>query len=154
MMGVLQHNVILIPRRGLSKELIRRTGWNLREEERLFLYSEECPPYHQSVIMNIIIWNCRGALKSSFQSHVRDLVDMHDPAIFVVMETHIGGDKAKEISDRLPFQRAIHTDTTGFARGLWLLWDPDRVEISNLASTKQEIHVLVKVTRALHAKWG
>lgn len=102
--------------------------------------------------MNIIIWNCRGALKSSFQSHVRDLVDMHDPAIFVVMETHIGGDKAKEISDRLPFQRTIHTDTTGFARGLWLLWDLDRVEISNLASTKQEIHVLVKV-RSSNCNW-
>ncbi|KAK9984648.1 hypothetical protein SO802_034173 [Lithocarpus litseifolius] len=54
--------------------------------------------------MNIVIWNCRGALKPSFQKHVRDLVALHDPAIFVVMETHIGGDRAKDITDRLPFQ--------------------------------------------------
>ena len=97
------------------------------------------------VSMNLVIWNCRGALKPSFQNHVRDLVALHDPAIFVVMETHVGGDRAKDITDRLPFQGAIHTDTIGFAGGLWLLWDTDRVEITNLASTEQEIHVLVKV---------
>lgn len=109
------------------------------------MHSEECSPHHNSVIMSIIIWNCRGALNPSFQSHVRDLVDMYDLAIFVVMETHIGGDKAKEISNRLPFQGAILSNTIGFAGGLWLLWDLDRVDVSNLASTEQEIHVLVKV---------
>ena len=96
------------------------------------------------VSMNLVIWNCRGALKPSFQNHVRDLVALHDPAIFAVMETHVGGDRAKDITDRLPFQGAIHTDTIGFAGGLWLLWDTDRVEITNLASAEQEIHVLVK----------
>ncbi|XP_030924855.1 uncharacterized protein LOC115951891 [Quercus lobata] len=102
--------------------------------------------------MNIVIWNCRGALKPSFQKHVRDLAAQHDPAIFVVMETHTGGDRAKEIIERLPFQGAIHTDTIGLIGGLWLLWDPDRVEITNLASTEQEIHVLVKV-RSSNLSW-
>ena len=109
-------------------------------------------PSSLSVIMNIVIWNCRGALKPSFQKHVRDLAAQHDPAIFVVMETHTGGDRAKEIIERLPFQGAIHTDTIGLIGGLWLLWDPDRVEITNLASTEQEIHVLVKV-RSSNLSW-
>lgn len=91
-------------------------------------------------------------MKPSFQNHVRDLAAQHDPAIFVMMETHIGGDRAKEITERLPFQGAIHTDTIGFAGGLWLLWDPDRVEITNLASTEQEIHVLVQV-RSSDLSW-
>lgn len=102
--------------------------------------------------MNIVIWNCRGALKPSFQNHVRDLVALHDPIIFVVVETHIGGDRAKEIIERLPFQGAIHNDTIGFAGGLWLLWDSDRVEITNLVNTEQEIHVLVKV-RSSNLSW-
>ena len=71
--------------------------------------------------MNIIIWNCRGALKPSFQSHVRELVRVHDPAILVLMETKIGGNKAREISSRLPFDEAVHTDTIGYAGGLWML---------------------------------
>jgi len=95
--------------------------------------------------MNIIIWNCRGALKPSFQSHVRELVHNHNPAILVVMETRIGGDRAREITDRLPFDDAIHTDTIGFSGGLWMLWQSDRVEVNPLATTEQEIHAVIKV---------
>ncbi|XP_030949822.1 uncharacterized protein LOC115973699 [Quercus lobata] len=55
------------------------------------------------------------------------------------------GDRAKEITDRLPFNGAIRSDAIGFIGGIWLLWNLDRVEINVLAITKQEIHVDVKV---------
>nr|XP_023928564.1 uncharacterized protein LOC112039890 [Quercus suber] len=61
------------------------------------------------------------------------------------METRLGGDRAKEITDRLPFDSAIHTDTIGRAGGLWLLCNSDRVEVNHLASTEQEIHAIIKV---------
>lgn len=86
-------------------------------------------PIHHFV-MNIITWKCREALKPSFQNCVRDLVHNHDPAIMIIMETCIGGDKARDITDRLPFNGAIHTDTIGFAGGLWILWNSDRVHIT------------------------
>ena len=95
--------------------------------------------------MNIVVWNCRGALKPNFQSHIRELVRCHNPDVLVVMETRIGGDRAKDISDRLPFDSAIHTETMGFAGGIWLMWNADRVEVVQLAKTEQEIHVEVKV---------
>ena len=63
----------------------------------------------------------------------------------VIMETRVGGDRAKEIIDRLPFQGAIHTETIGYTWGLWLLWNTDRVEVTNLTGTEQEIHASVKV---------
>ena len=102
--------------------------------------------------MNIIVWNCRGALKPSFQKHVRELVQNHDPAILVVMETKVGRDRAREITGKLPFDGAIHTDTIGYAGGLWVLWNVDKVEISSLANTEQEIHIVVKV-RSLNSSW-
>ncbi|XP_023928763.1 uncharacterized protein LOC112040093 [Quercus suber] len=95
--------------------------------------------------MNIVIWNSKGALKPNFQNHVRDLAQTHGPAIFVFMETKLGGDRAREITDRLPFDGAIHNDTIEYFNGLWLLWNSDKVEIQRLASTEQEIHVEVKV---------
>lgn len=61
------------------------------------------------------------------------------------METRVGEERAKEISDRLPFDGAIHTDTIGYVGGLWVLWNSDRVVVSPLATTKQEIHITVKV---------
>ena len=97
------------------------------------------------LLMKIIIWNSRGALKPKFQSHIHDLVLNHDPAIMVIMETKLGGARAKEITDKLPFDRAIHTEPIGYVEGLWLLWNLDRVEVEALANTKQEIHVELKV---------
>ena len=63
--------------------------------------------------MNILAWNCRGVLKPSFQNHVRELVHNHDPAILIVIETRIGGERAKDIIDILPFNGAIHTTQLG-----------------------------------------
>ena len=60
-------------------------------------------------MMNIIVWSCRGALKPSFQKHVRELAQNHDLAILVVMETRVGGERAREITNKLPFDGAIHT---------------------------------------------
>ena len=45
--------------------------------------------------MIIIVWNCRGTLKPNFHSHVRELARNHNPIILVVMETRVGGDRAK-----------------------------------------------------------
>ena len=50
---------------------------------------------------------------------MRELVRVHDPAIFVVMETRLGGVKSKNITDRLPFDGAIHVDTIGYVGGVY-----------------------------------
>ena len=56
--------------------------------------------------------------------------------LLVIMETKLGGARAKEISDRLSFDGAIHTETIGYAGGLWLLWNADIVEVVHLANTE------------------
>ncbi|XP_075636620.1 uncharacterized protein LOC142608841 [Castanea sativa] len=102
--------------------------------------------------MNIVVWNCRGARKPNFQSYVQDLVRFHDPTLLVVMETRVGGSRARDITNRLPFNGTIHTEMIGRARDLWLLWNSDRVEVSRLACSEQEIHTAVKV-RASSSNW-
>ena len=62
--------------------------------------------------------------------------------MLIILETRVGGDRAKEITDRLPFEKAIHTETLGYAGGLW---NSNRVGVSLLATTEQEIHVSIKV---------
>lgn len=121
------------------------TGWNLMGEAKLLPPVDECLIPNHCLVVNIIAWNCRGALKPSFQNHLRELVRDHDSAILIVMETRIGGERAREITDRLSFDGAIHSDTIGFAGGLWILWNSDRVQITQLAMSGQEIHVLFKV---------
>ena len=103
-------------------------------------------------LINVIIWNCKGGLKPIFQNRVRKLVQNHNPDILVVMETWVGEERAKKLTDRLPFDGAIHTDTIGYAGGLWVLWNSDKVEVSSLANTEQKIHIMVKV-RFTNASW-
>ena len=57
-------------------------------------------------------------MKPKFQSHVKELARNHNPDIMVVTETRIGGDRAKEITDRLPFDGAIYTETINFVGGI------------------------------------
>ena len=54
--------------------------------------------------------------------------------------------------DRLPFDGALHVNTIGYSGGIWVLWKSNAVEVTQLAKTEQEIHVLVKVC-ALNSSW-
>ena len=85
-MGVLQHSLTLYPREGQTREVLKWTGWNLRYEAKSMSPFDECLTPNHNFLMNIviwvykkkkkkiIIWNCKGALKPSFQSRVREPV--------------------------------------------------------------------------------
>ena len=63
----------------------------------------------------------------------------------------MGGHRAKDITDRLPFDGAFHANTIGYSGDIWVLWNSDEVEITQLANTEQEIHVEVKVCASNHS---
>ena len=52
----------------------------------------------------------------------------------------------------MPFDGAYHTETIGYAGGLWMLWNSDRMEVTPLSSIEQEIHAVVKV-RNSNSSW-
>ncbi|XP_030948868.1 uncharacterized protein LOC115972747 [Quercus lobata] len=89
--------------------------------------------------MSIIVWNSRGVLNPNFQKHVGELTRIHDPAVFVVTETRFDGERAKGITDRLPFDGAIHMETIGYSGGLWVLWNSDKVEVTQMANTNSRL---------------
>ena len=90
--------------------------------------------------MNMLIWNCRGALNPTFCDVVNELVRLHSLAIMIVVETKVSGDRARRISENLD---PIFANSIGLTEGLWVLWDFAQVGISELASTEQEVHAVV-----------
>ena len=88
------------------------------------------------VLMNSIIWNCRGASKPSFQKRVKEMVQKYNPDILVVIETRVGVNRAREITERLPFDGVIRSDAVGFTGGIWVLWNSGKVDVAHLASTE------------------
>nr|XP_023873296.1 uncharacterized protein LOC111985881 [Quercus suber] len=95
--------------------------------------------------MNVLLWNCRGALNSDFKRRVFEMVVNHFPSIMIITETRVGGDRAARICEDLPFDGFFVTETIGYAGGLWLLWKKEEVDVFVLSSTEQEIHATVKV---------
>lgn len=91
----------------------------------------------------MLSWNCRGAINPNFGSVVSNMIRKHRPAIMIISETKVCGDKAKGIIDRLPMDGANVANSIGLSGGLWVLWDSEQVELSDLSSTEQEIHALV-----------
>ena len=89
-MGILKHAVNLFPRSIREKRELRQE-WMLRETEEepsLTCFDAQTSP---NPIMNILIWNCRGAMKPNFKKTVMDLVEWHRPSIFVITETRMDG---------------------------------------------------------------
>ena len=71
--------------------------------------------------MNMLIWNCQGALNPNFHSIVTGMVSSHSPTIMIITKTKTSSERAKGIADRLPFDGAIFANTIGLTSGLWLL---------------------------------
>lgn len=94
----------------------------------------------------MLIRNCRGALSPTFCTNVSDLVHVHSPAIMIVIETKVSGDRAKMIADRLPLDGVIFANSIGFSGGLWVLWDSNQVVMIELSLTEQEIHAIISST--------
>ena len=104
----------------------------------------EIPNNHCSQ-MNVLLWKCRGAFNSDFKRRVFEMAVNYFPSVMIITETKVGGDRATRIWKDLPFDGFFVTDTVGYARGLWLLWKKEEVDIFVLSSTEQEIHAIVKV---------
>lgn len=72
-------------------------------------------PLSQFVKMNILLWNCRGALNADFVRRIFEMAINHRPSIMVVTETRVGGDRVRKIIEGLSSDGYITTDTVGYA---------------------------------------
>lgn len=78
-------------------------------------------PLGQFVQMNILMWNCKGALNPDFKRRIYEMAMNHNLAIMVITETKVGGDRTKRIIADLPFDGFIIMETIGYVGGLWVL---------------------------------
>ncbi len=120
-MGIMEHTATLMKGERATKRFLKDIGWSLMEQMRSLPQIDECPTPDLSLIMNIIMWNCRGALNPNFHRSISELINCHSPSMMIVTETRVRGARAKKITDTFPFDGAIHADTIGYAGGIWLL---------------------------------
>ena len=75
-------------------------------------------------------------MKATYRKIVMDLVEWHQPVIFVITETKIYGPRVDEIITRLSFDGAYSMETIGYASEIWLLWWSYFVSMDILLATE------------------
>ena len=70
----------------------------------------------------------------------------HRLAIAVIIETHISGQRAKDISSSLNFDNVCRSDDVGFRGGIWVLWNERDTNLEILSVMEQAIHTFVQVS--------
>ena len=150
-MGILNHAVMIFPEEICLKQVLMER-WRWREmgnHTAVELFDRFLNPHP---IMNIIIWNCKGALKPKFKQMVADLISWHNLVVMVIIETRVSDYRAEEVIKGLPFDGFAILETIGFTGGIWLLWNSFMVHVEVLSLTEQEIHAPLQV-QSLPSSW-
>ncbi|OMO94467.1 reverse transcriptase [Corchorus capsularis] len=98
-------------------------------------------PITTSFSMKIISYNARGAANPKFRQTVRDLKERYQPDLFIVTETRVSRDRAKNIRDSLGFDGMSWVNPVGFSGGIWFLWDTADLVASFVRKSQQEITI-------------
>ena len=93
--------------------------------------------------VNILIWNCRGAVKRNFAGFIKDLRKNYGFSILVLLETRISGLKADRISSQLGYDGMFRVDPDGFAGGIWIFWDMNLWKLDILNYDSQVVHMKI-----------
>ena len=95
--------------------------------------------------INILAWNCRGAAAKSLPGRIRDVLKGNNVNILILCETRISGRKADNVLKKLNFNSWIRVEATGYAGGIWLLWNCEEVSVNYLSSSNQVLHAQVRL---------
>ncbi|XP_054817775.1 uncharacterized protein LOC129317480 [Prosopis cineraria] len=95
--------------------------------------------------MDIICWNCRGTCSKSFPGRIKEITYAHNTQILILIETRASGSRADMIVKKLGFSDWIRVEATGYARGTWILWNNNTIEIDYIYSNVQILHCKVNV---------
>lgn len=101
-------------------------------------------PEFTFILMNIASWNCRGASGRAFHRINKDIVRKNNLGILCLLEPRISGSRADNVVRRLGFSNWVRVKASGFAWGIWVLWDARKFQFEYVASMEQ--FILCQVT--------
>ncbi|XP_021845043.2 uncharacterized protein [Spinacia oleracea] len=98
-----------------------------------------------------MVWNVQGAGSSRFLSIIKELVRINKPTILALVETHISGETAERICNRIGFSGQFRVDAQGFRGGIWLFWREEEVTVKVLDAHTQ--HITVEISKVGKEPW-
>ncbi|XP_061354128.1 uncharacterized protein LOC133298795 [Gastrolobium bilobum] len=92
---------------------------------------------------NAALTRNQGAVKASLGRTLKFMVDRNKASVVVLMETRTSSVISTKIMKKVNFDKVIAQEASGFAGGIWVLWDSRKVAIQLISSTAQFIHMKI-----------
>lgn len=95
------------------------------------------------MMIKLIVWNCQGTRKKMFLAMVKNLVNLHHPCFFIMVESRINGRKVRKVIKKLEFSKSHRMEAVGFSGGIWIMWKKELLTVDILVNRKQFIHLKI-----------
>ncbi|XP_021758594.1 uncharacterized protein LOC110723552 [Chenopodium quinoa] len=103
------------------------------------------PPFTiPSVDMKIILWNVRGAASKEFISHAREIINNHNPDVFILLETKATNQCAEYTVKKLGFQEHRTIEAEGLKGGIRVMWNCPASLVDFVTEPPHVFHALFK----------
>ncbi|KAI8012355.1 hypothetical protein LOK49_LG06G00895 [Camellia lanceoleosa] len=88
--------------------------------------------------MDFLIWNCRGVGNKRFKRNMRELVQIHKQDLFFI-ETKMDFNSMEMFFNCMGFTASAHVDPTGHSGDIWMIWNPNVVNVHVVEANSQLI---------------
>ena len=92
--------------------------------------------------IKILVWNVQGV--GNKISVIRDLVRINRPTMMVLVETHLSGEQANSVCDRIGLSGKLRVEAQGFSGGIWMFWRAEEITVPAYGSSSQHLTVEIK----------
>lgn len=92
--------------------------------------------------IKLLIWNAQGAGNKMFV--IRELIRINRPSVLVLVETHLSGDQAQKVCEKIGFGGQLRVEAQGFSGGIWMFWDPAMVGVTSYGFHSQHLSVEIR----------
>lgn len=72
---------------------------------------------------------------------IREVVRVNKSTFMALVETHISGETAPKICDRITFSGQFRVEAQGFSCGIWLFWKKELISVRILNAYTQHITI-------------
>lgn len=138
------HYISMIPIKTLEENHKAIRGY-------LGIDSQEPLPDQEIPSMDLLIWNCRGASNHRFKRNLRELVQIHRPKLMVLLETKVEFKEMGMFLNCMGFTASSHVDPIGRSGGIWMLWNPNFVNVQVIEASSQQI--IATISRQDYPDW-
>lgn len=111
---------------------------------KAWLMELSSPYLNCSCIPNIFVWNCKGAGSRCFARHFAHYVRKFSPSIVILFETRVPSTFINHILSATYLSSFTVSEATGYAGGIWIMWDPTVVQIDIVSVDDQIVNMVVK----------